>query len=207
MKFLPQILLSTTLLLLMSCADNSTYSNAAYSNPYPSGTLEYFQAEKNYKYTYDVWTNKPAYEKLQPWESSLVISLTDQRALLMKGSQVIIDYPICSGKEEYPTPPGRYRILEKTEDKVSTLYGKVLNEADEVINDDADIREVELKPGERFEGVAIPYWMRLTWDGVGHHVGIVHRDPASHSCVRGTKEMMPKIFAKVQVGTPVLIVE
>jgi lipoprotein-anchoring transpeptidase ErfK/SrfK len=51
------------------------------------------------------------------------------------------------------------------------------------------------------------YWMRLTWDGVGHHIGPIpsSRRPVSHGCIRGYHKAMPEIYAKVKVGTPVTV--
>jgi lipoprotein-anchoring transpeptidase ErfK/SrfK len=38
------------------------------------------------------------------------------------------------------------------------------------------------------------------------HVGILPGYPASHGCVRMPEEAARQIYAKVQVGTPVMIV-
>jgi hypothetical protein len=49
------------------------------------------------------------------------------------------------------------------------------------------------------------YWMRLTQDGVGHHIGPVRRYPASHACVRGPRQIIPLVFSKVKEGSCVII--
>jgi hypothetical protein len=51
------------------------------------------------------------------------------------------------------------------------------------------------------------YWMRLTWDGVGHHIGPLPRSrrAASHACIRGPSAIMPIIYGKVKIGTPVTV--
>jgi hypothetical protein len=47
--------------------------------------------------------------------------------------------------------------------------------------------------------------MRLTQDGVGHHIGPVRRYPASHACVRGPAKTIPIVYEKVKEGTCVII--
>jgi hypothetical protein len=47
--------------------------------------------------------------------------------------------------------------------------------------------------------------MRLTNDGVGHHIGPVLRHPASHACVRGPSGIIPIVYSKVKEGTRVVI--
>ena len=49
------------------------------------------------------------------------------------------------------------------------------------------------------------YWMRLTNDGVGHHIGPVSRRPASHACIRGPSATIPIVYSKVKAGTRVVV--
>jgi hypothetical protein len=61
--------------------------------------------------------------------------------------------------------------------------------------------------GGKFVGAPMRYWMRLTWDGVGHHIGPLPRSrrAASHACIRGPSAIMPIIYGKVKIGTPVTV--
>ena len=59
--------------------------------------------------------------------------------------------------------------------------------------------------GGSFVGAPMKYWMRLTHDGVGHHIGPVRRRPASHACVRGPSGTIPTVYSKVKEGTRVVI--
>jgi len=207
--FLLTVAFCSVLPIFTSCTTLSTSSseNPSHTNPYPAGSIEHFQASREYLHTYNSWVNQKAYEALKPSETSITISVSAQRGFLKKGDQTIIDYPISSGKTHYETPLGSYKILEKKADKKSNVYGKIYNENGEVVNEDADIREVKLQQKERFEGAKMAYWMRMTWDGVGHHVGLTPRHPASHSCVRGHHKIMPLVFEKVQLGTIINIIE
>ncbi|MGJ8697451.1 MAG: L,D-transpeptidase family protein [Verrucomicrobiaceae bacterium] len=123
----------------------------------------------------------------------------------MNGDEVALDYPVSTGRTSHPTPPGNYSILEMIVDKRSNLYGKVYDASGNVVNSNADSRSATIPPGGQFLGAAMPYWMRLTWSGIGMHVGDVPRYPASHACIRGQSDVVPAVFAKVRVGTPVTI--
>ena len=64
----------------------------------------------------------------------------------------------------------------------------------------------EIPEGGSFKGAAMPYWMRLTWTGVGMHQGRVPRYPASHGCVRMPSSVAGTIYSKTDLHTPVSIV-
>jgi len=54
----------------------------------------------------------------------------------------------------------------------------------------------------------MPYWMRLTWDGVGMHVGeFPKRTRCSFGCVRVFHEAQPWIYNKTLIGTRVTVFE
>ena len=59
--------------------------------------------------------------------------------------------------------------------------------------------------GTHYEGAPMKWFMRLTNEGVGMHIGILPGYPASHGCVRLPAEIAPLIYSKVKVGTPVEI--
>lgn len=123
----------------------------------------------------------------------------------MNGDDVALDYPVSTGMTSHPTPAGSYSILEKIADKRSNLYGQVFDANGNVVDANADSRQAKIPPGGEFLGAAMPYWMRLTWTGIGMHVGEVPRYPASHACIRGQSDIVPVVYSKVRVGTPVTI--
>ena len=196
--------------LLTSCATKKiepevSKTDTEYKNPHEAGTYEHFTAEKDYPKTYDTWTNVQLLPNTNSSNSWVKVSLKKQRAFLMNGEEVVIDYPICSGIASRPTPPGDYKVLEKIVDKRSNLYGKILDADGNVVNSDADSRKDTPPEGGKFLGAPMKYWMRLTNDGVGHHVGTVRRYPASHACIRGPSKMMPTIYSKMAVGSRILV--
>jgi lipoprotein-anchoring transpeptidase ErfK/SrfK len=49
------------------------------------------------------------------------------------------------------------------------------------------------------------WFMRLTGEGVGMHVGILPGYPASHGCIRMPEPGAAQFYAHVKVGTPVRV--
>lgn len=201
--------LSAVIALLASCAKEPaptlSKTDEGYTNPYEAGTYEHFKAEKKYPKTYDTWTNTQLLAETNSSNSWLKIELATQRGMLMNGDQVVIDYPISSGKSSHPTPPAEYKILEKIVDKHSNKYGRMLDADGNVVSRDANAFTDEVPEGGRFAGAPMKYWLRFTWDGIGHHVGNVPRYPASHACVRGPSKIMPIVYSKLAVGSRVLV--
>jgi hypothetical protein len=197
------------LLLLASCANQKPVAkfdeNGKPINPYPVGTYEHFKAEPSYPKTHSVWKNEELLSRTDASNSHIKIDLKTQRGFLMNGDEVVIDYPICSGVKSRPTPTGTFYILEKIVDKSSNRYGKIVDATGAVVNRDADVLADPIPEGGQFIGAPMKYWMRLTHDGVGHHIGPVRRYPASHACVRGPSGTIPTVYSKVKEGTRVVI--
>ena len=61
--------------------------------------------------------------------------------------------------------------------------------------------------GTHFIGAPMKWFMRLTDQGVGMHIGILPGYAASHGCVRLPAEIAPLIYQKVRVGTAVTVEE
>jgi len=174
-------------------------------NPYPPGSYEHFKFDPSYPKTFNVWTNIQLLEKTDASNSHIVIDLAKQRGKLMKGDEVVIDYPITSGKRSHPTPKGEYFVTEKVVDKSSNKYGTIYNAEGDRVKYPADITKHEVPEGGKFVGSPMRYWMRLTNDGIGLHVGPLRRIPVSHGCIRGPRATHPIVYSKTKVGTRVVI--
>ena len=207
----PSLRVAATLIVLVlaNCATRkpvpTTDASGKFINPYPPGTYEHFTAEPTYPKTYSVWKNEEVLSRTNGDNSSLRILTDTQRGILMNGDEIALDYPICSGRNGYETPAGEYKISEKVVDKRSNRYGRIYDAEGDCVNSDADIMKDPVPEGGRFEGAAMRYWMRLTNDGIGHHIGPVKRYRASHGCIRGPASAVPIVHNKVKLGTKVTV--
>ncbi|MDB2429723.1 L,D-transpeptidase [Akkermansiaceae bacterium] len=142
-------------------------------------------------------------------ETKVKISLWDQKAWLLNGDgKAILETDVSTGVPGKETPEGIFPILERIEEKRSNRYGKFVNiETREVVVEKAWEHQGEVPEGSEYEGIAMPYWMRLTWYGIGMHVGEFNkRARASFGCVRVVDEAQEKIYRKTMLGTEVEVV-
>lgn len=140
--------------------------------------------------------------------SSIKINVDEQKAYLYNGDDQIGWTYVATGIQSFPTPTGNFKIMEKIADKVSNLYGKGYDANGKLVNSDFKQGRDLLPPGGRFEAAKMTYFMRLTGDGVGMHIGPIPRPGrrASHGCIRLPSKFAGTIFRNVSVGTPVTIV-
>lgn len=147
------------------------------------------------------WTggNKPI--------TSMLINVDVQRATLYNGSDIVGWTYLASGIPSFPTPTGDFKILEKIKDKVSNLYGKGFDKDGKLVNSDFKQGRDLLPEGGRFQAAKMTYFMRLTGDGVGMHIGPIPKPGrrASHGCIRLPSKMAPILFEHTAVGTPVTV--
>ena len=138
---------------------------------------------------------------------SVRINRKEQMARIYKGGQEVGWSYVATGVAGHRTPAGSFRILEKTKEKDSNLWGRVENAAGETVIGDARAGRERIPSGGRFVGARMPYWMRLTGDGIGMHKGVIPNpgSPASHGCIRLPGGMAEILFSEVRVGTPVTI--
>jgi len=199
----------TAAVFAASCANNTETvkydSEGKPINPHPPGSYEHFKFDPSYPKTYNVWTNEQLLPETNASNSHIVIDLAKQRGMLMNGDEVVIDYPITSGKSSHPTPRGEFRVMEKLVKKNSNKYGTIYCADGKTVRYPADITKHEVPEGGRFAGASMNYWMRLTGDGVGLHIGPMRRSPVSHGCIRVPSKTQPIVYSKTAVGTKVII--
>lgn len=136
-----------------------------------------FRNRDDYRRTSDVWSD-PAVMK-SPGPRLVVISLSSQRGMLVIDQTLAMDFPVCTGRgPQHLTPTGFFRIINKDERHRSNIYG-----------------------------TSMPFFMRLTMDGVGLHVGEVLRHPDSHGCIRLPYDPCAMLFQMLPVGSNVVIHE
>ena len=139
---------------------------------------------------------------------SVTIDIDQQKAFLYRDGQEVGWTTVATGIYSHPTPTGNFKVLEKTVSKRSNLWGKIYNGSGKVSVSDAKAGRDAVPEGGRFEGASMPYWMRLTGDGIGMHQGPIPRPGkrASHGCIRVHSGFVKTLFNFVEIGTPVSVV-
>lgn len=147
--------------------------------------------------------NQSALKELTPDNARIVVSIPKQRAYLMVGEQLAADGPISSGKRGHSSPTGHMQVLEKDPNHHSSLYGDFVDSSGRVVRAGVSARIDSAPSGTHFAGATMKWFLRLTEDGVGMHIGILPGYPASHGCIRESAEGAKLFYDHVKVGTPV----
>lgn len=136
----------------------------------------------------------------------IVIHLSEQRAYFYKGKRLVGESSVSTGKPGFSTPPGRYRVIQKDKNHISSQFGDYVDDQGNVVKSNIDVRKDEKPPGTHFDGARMPYFMRFN-GGYGMHAGYVPRYRASHGCIRLPDEMARRFFNAAHEGTPVIVRE
>jgi lipoprotein-anchoring transpeptidase ErfK/SrfK len=150
-------------------------------------------------------TNDSILARVTPDNAHVIVSLTKQRAYLMTGEEIAIDSPISSGKRGHTTPHGSFSVQEKDKDHHSSLYGDYKDSSGRTVRGGISAHIDAAPSGTHFVGASMKWFMRLTGEGVGMHVGILPGYPASHGCIRMPEPAAAQFYAHVKVGTPVRV--
>ena len=149
--------------------------------------------------------NQKLLAQLSADQVRVVVSLTKQRAYLLMGDLVVIDSPISSGKRGHESPHGSFSVLEKDPNHFSSIYGDFVDSSGRVVRAGVSAKIDSAPSGTHFVGAPMKWFMRLTDEGVGMHVGILPGYPASHGCIRMPGEGAKLFYDHVKVGTPVTV--
>jgi lipoprotein-anchoring transpeptidase ErfK/SrfK len=151
--------------------------------------------------------NQDVYARMNPDNINILVSLSKQRLTASVGQDVAIDSPISSGKAARRTPSGSFTVLQKDPDHRSSVYGNFVDSSGRIVRGGVSALIDAAPSGTHFEGAPMKWFMRLTWEGVGMHVGILPGYPASHGCIRLPSDVAAALYTKVKVGTPVKVVD
>jgi lipoprotein-anchoring transpeptidase ErfK/SrfK len=136
----------------------------------------------------------------------IVVNIGDQKAYFYKGKHLVGETTVSTGKPGFSTPPGRYQVLSKSPDHVSTLFGDYVDDYGNVVRSNIDSRKDRRPPGTHFDGAEMPYAMFFR-GGYAMHQGYVPPFAASHGCIRLPRGMARPFFENAPVGTPVTVKE
>jgi hypothetical protein len=108
----------------------------------------------------------------------IVLSIAEQRLYAFHDAQLVAWSNVSTGKAGHDTPLGTFRVTQKHIDHFSNKYNNA----------------------------PMPYFMRLTDDGVGFHAGILPGYAASHGCIRLPYDMAQELYYHTPSGTPVTVI-
>jgi lipoprotein-anchoring transpeptidase ErfK/SrfK len=148
-----------------------------------------------------VLSNVPSFKE---GKASVVVSLSQQRALLLRGGEEVAESRISTGREGYDTPTGRFKVIRKDEEHRSSLYGDYVGDDGHVVKANVDTRKYSRPPGSHFVGAPMPFFVEFK-PGYGLHAGHLPGYPASHGCVRMPYWRARQFYHAVHLGTPVIV--
>ncbi len=196
MKYIRLSLIAATATLFSSCASSVTSSLSSH---------EQFVDRKDYKETYDTYTNDKALETVDKNKTSVYVSTGTQRLQLKQGATVLIDTPCTTGRAGKRTPHGTFKLHDRQATKRSNVYGTLYKNGKRVCGG----HRYEKCKGvsyDKYVGSPLPYWQRLTSDGIGLHLsGSVKRYAASGGCIRLQPAYAKSIFYKTKSGTRITV--
>jgi hypothetical protein len=149
---------------------------------------------------------KPAFWRGDDVEGApkVVVHLMEQRAYFYKGRRLVGESSISTGRKGFETPPGKYRVVQKDEDHISSEYGDYVDQNGEIVKKNVAVNKDPQPEGTEFAGAKMPYFLRFT-RGYGMHAGFVPRYRASHGCIRMPAEMAKHFFEAADIDTPVIV--
>jgi lipoprotein-anchoring transpeptidase ErfK/SrfK len=180
---------------LIGCESQEAYQTQYLGGVYGPGPVSTGAPQDNVSY----WDGDASGGK-----PTVKISLGEQRAYFYKSGQLVGISQLSTGREGLNTPSGRFSIVQKDLNHVSSKYGDYVDDADNVVKANVELGKDPRPPGTRFKGAPMPYFMRIV-DGVGMHAGYLPGYPASHGCIRMPEFMAENFFKSVSIGTPVTI--
>lgn len=174
---------------------------------YLPGSFEYFVKQHGYPTTMHIFHNKDLL-KLANKKSIIYIDLEHQRGRLYVNGQVAADWPVSTGVSSHPTRAGKFSIMEKKATYASNRYGKIYDAEGKCVNYNADFFKDPVPEGGKFVGSPMPYWQRLTHDGIGMHIGKVRAGrKLSHGCIRTPALIAKELFRITGYGSKVYITD
>ena len=107
----------------------------------------------------------------------IVVSIDHQRVTLFSNGVRVAQGPVSTGVPGHPTPMGVFSIIEKDRYHHSNLYSNA----------------------------PMPFMQRITWSGVALHEGVLPGYPASHGCIRMSRDFAQKLWPTTKLGARVIV--
>ncbi len=107
----------------------------------------------------------------------IVVSIDEQTVTLFSNGVRVAQGPVSTGVPGHPTPTGVFSIIEKDRYHRSNIYS----------------------------AAPMPYMQRITWSGVALHEGVLPGYPASHGCIRMSRDFAQKLWPITRLGARVIV--
>jgi lipoprotein-anchoring transpeptidase ErfK/SrfK len=115
---------------------------------------------------------------IPPGPLHVIVAIDKQRVTLFADGKPVASSTIFSGTPGHPTPLGVFSVIQKRRHHISNLYA-----------------------------AQMPYMQRLTWSGTAMHQGPLPGRPASHGCIRLTKDFAQLLWKATKVGARVIVTQ
>jgi lipoprotein-anchoring transpeptidase ErfK/SrfK len=125
----------------------------------------------------DVPIRQPFGENMPKGPLQLMVSISDQRAVLYSNGVRVAETKVSTGTHSNPTPTGVFSIIQKNRWHRSNLYGNA----------------------------PMFYMHRLTWSGIALHEGHLPGFAASHGCIRMPTEFVSRLWNVSKMGMRVVV--
>lgn len=133
---------------------------------------------------------------------TLVLKLGERRLYLKHedAAKPAQSFPVAIGRERYPTPTGRFQIIEMVENPDFTVFD---------FNNPSSKDRGRIPPGPNnplgLRWIAFTHAHGWTIGFHGTAKTSVLGQAVSHGCVRMANPDVVKVFAQVKLGTPVIV--
>jgi hypothetical protein len=138
-----------------------------------------------------------AYRPHNPENVKVKVSLQNRAVYVMEGDRPLLVTATAIGMPSHPTPTGSFRVYKKIAQKRSGSYGFSVS--------GSQIVPVEASRATgRYVGYPMAWWVEFA-PAYGFHEGSVWPMPRTHGCLRLHKNVAPKFYELVRMGTPVIV--
>ena len=107
----------------------------------------------------------------------IIVSIGSQRVTLYANGERVAQGQVSTGVPGHPTPLGVFSVIEKDRHHHSNIYS----------------------------GAPMPFMQRITWSGIALHEGALPGHPASHGCIRLSRDFAQKLWPTTKLGARVIV--
>jgi hypothetical protein len=132
-----------------------------------------------HRHTKSELAKKPQSQDASKGPLQIIISIADQRISVYENGSLIARSSVSTGVERHPTPLGVFSVIGKQKWHRSNIYSDA----------------------------PMPFMQRITWSGIALHAGDLPGYPASHGCIRLTKDFAIRLWHLTKRGTRVIIAQ